>query len=160
MEKQDTIADTMRTLMATSPSVKDYPTYKSLNDYVGSIHGLEKGKCQALAGEKAWKWFADTELGVWRESTPEEFADRQEKAAGKNHGTRASKVLSDVDRAALDAQVVALETVNNPALLPLLNGLKAQQVNDDNAKKGSLKDRLQAAIDKMGLAWVVATVEA
>lgn len=160
MEKKDTIAATMREFMESGPSVKDFPSYKALNDAVGKVHGLADGKCQALAGVKAWLWHADTTTGKWRKATDDEFQAKQEAAAGKNHGGPRSKVMTDADRAALDAQVTALEAVDNPALAGLLAGLKAQQVADDLARKGSLKDRLQAAIDKMGLEWVVATVEA
>ncbi len=161
IEKQDTIAGTMRALMATGPSVADYPTYKALNDYVGALHGLPAGKCQALAGEKAWAWHPDTVTGRWRKSTDDEFASKKEAAARKNNGARKAKVLSDADRAALDAQVAALQAVavNNPALAPLLEELKARQAADDLARKGSLKDRLQAAVDKLGLAVAVGILE-
>ena len=159
MTKQDTIAETMRQFMATGPAVETYPSYKALNDAVGEAHGLPAGKCQALAGEKAWQWFADKTTGVWRKATEEEIAARRDAAAGKNHGTRASKVLPDEDRAALDAQIAALEAVDNPALAGLLAGLKAQQAADDAARKGTLKDRLQAAIDALGLAEAVALLE-
>ena len=159
MTKQDTIAATMATLMASGPSVKEYTSYKSLNDAVGAVHGLAAGKCQALAGEKAWVWTPDQVTGKWRKATDVEFEARREKAATKNHGTRTSKVMSDVDRAALDAQVTALETVNNPALAKLLADSKAQQAADDQARKGSLKDRLQAAVDTLGLEQVVNGLE-
>ena len=159
MTKQETIAATMATLMASGPAVATYPTYKALNDAVGAVHGLTEGKCQALAGEKAWAWTPDTVSGAWRKATDVEFANRKAKAATKAHGTRKSKVMTDEDRAALDAQVTALETVNNPALAKLLADSKAQQAADDQARKGSLKDRLQAAIDKMGLEWVVTALE-
>lgn len=159
IKKFSTIAGTMTVFMESSPSVKEYGSYKALNDAVGKVHGLEPGKCQALAGEKAWKWHADEVTGTWRKATEAEFKAKQEAAAGKAHGGPRSKVMTPEARAALDAQVTALETVNNPALLPLLNGLKAQQVNDDTARKGSLKDRLQAAIDKLGLAKAVDILE-
>lgn len=159
MEKKETIAATMRHLMETGPSVAEYPNYRALNDHVGAAHGLAAGKCQALAGEKAWAWFADQTTGVWRKATEEEIAACREKAAGKTHGTRASKVMSNEDRAALDSQIAALETVNNPALEPLLADLKAKQVADDEARKGSLKDRLAAAIETLGLEQVVNGLE-
>ena len=159
MTKQDTIADTMRQFMASGPSVEDYPTYKSLNDHVGAVHGLAEGKCQALAGEKAWAWTPDTVSGAWRKATDVEFTNRKAKAATKAHGTRTSKVMSDADRAALDAQVTALETVSNPTLAPLLAGLKAQQAADDQARKGSLKDRLAACVNTLGLEQVVNGLE-
>ncbi len=159
MQKQETIAGTMRVLMESGPAVKDFPTYKALNDHVGSLHGLPKGKCQCLAGEKAWAWTPDTVTGRWRKATDVEFENRKTAAATKNHGTRQAKVLSAEDRAALDTQVAALMAVDNPALAPLLAGLKAQQVADDLARKGSLKDRLAAAVEKLGLAEVVALLE-
>ena len=160
MQKKETIAATMAAFMAAGPSVTEYGTYKALNDAVGAVHGLDKGKCQALAGAKAWAWFADTTTGKWRKATDDEFQAKQDAAAGKNNGgTRKSKVLSDEDRAALDAQVAALETVNNPALAPLLAGLKAQQASDDQARKGSMKDRLQAAIAKLGIDRAVTLLE-
>ncbi len=159
MEKQDTIAKTMATLMATSPAIAIYPTYKALNDAVGVVHGLPNGKVQALAGLKAWAWTADATTGTWRKATDDEVQARVDKAATKCHGVRGSKVMSEADRAALDTQVTALEAVNNPALLPLLNGLKAQQVGDDAAKKGSLKERLQAAVGKLGMGEAVAYLE-
>ena len=160
MQKKETIAGTMAAFMTTSPDVATYPSYKSLNDAVGAVHGLPAGKCQALAGPKAWAWAKDEASGKWRKATEDEVEACKANAATKAHGGPRSKVMTDEARAALDAQVTALETVNNPALAPLLAGLKAQQVADDLARKGSLKDRLQAAIDKMGLEWVVATVEA
>jgi hypothetical protein len=160
MQKQNTIAETMRKLMESGPSVETFPTYKSLNDHVGKVHGLTEGKCQALAGEKAWAWTPDQTTGKWRKATDVEVEARRAKAAGKSHGVRGSKVMSDVDRAALDAQIEALEQVANPALAPLLEGLKARQAADDAARKGSLKDRLQAAIDKLGIARAVDLLEA
>jgi hypothetical protein len=160
MTKEKTIAETMRKLMESGPSVADYDCYKALNDAVGKVHGLPEGKCQALAGEKAWSWYADQTTGVWRKATPEEVEAKRSAAAGKSHGVRGSRVLSDADRAALDAQIAALETVNNPALAPLLAGLKAKQASEDAARKGSLKDRLQAAVDKLGLEKVVEILEA
>lgn len=159
IEKQDTIAATMRHLMATGPSITDYPNYKALNDAVGAAHGLPEGKCQALAGEKAWAWYADTATGRWRKATPEEVESRRQKAATKAHGTRKAKVLSDADRAALDAQVAALEAVDNPALAPLLEDLRGKQAADDAARKGSLKDRLQGLVDRLGLETVVEVLE-
>ena len=159
MEKKETIAGTMAAFMATSPDVATYPSYKSLNDAVGAVHGLKEGKCQALAGPKAWAWAKDEVTGKWRPATAAEIVARQTAAATKNHGGPRSKVLSDEDRAALDAQVTALETVNNPALAGLLAGLKAQQTADDAARKGSLKDQLAACVDKLGLAEAVALLE-
>jgi len=159
MEKKETIAGTMKAFMESGPSVKDFPTYKSLNDEVGKVHGLVAGKCQALAGPKAWAWTPDQTTGRWRKATDVEFANRKAAAAGKNHGGPRSKVLSAEDRASLDAQIEALETVNNPALAGLLAGLKAQQVADDLARKGTLKDRLNAAVEKLGLAEAVAILE-
>lgn len=160
MEKQETIAGTMASLMASGPAVAEYPSYKSLNDAVGKVHGHPAGKVQALAGEKAWAWTPDTITGVWRKATEEEINARRDKAASKNHGGPRSKVLSEEDRTALDAQVEALTAVNNPALLPLLNGLKAKQADDDSARKGSLKDRLAACVDKLGLEACVNCLEA
>lgn len=160
MDKKETIAETMRAFMATSPSVEEFPTYKSLNDYVGALHGLPEGKVQALAGPKAWAWTPDQTTGVWRKATDVEVESRRERAAGKAHGGPRSKVLSDADRAAIDAQVMALIAVDNPALAPLLADLKAKQASDDAARKGSLRDRLSAAIDKLGLEWVVKILEA
>jgi hypothetical protein len=159
MEKKDTIAETMRVFMASGPSVKDYPTYRALNDYVGKLHGKAEGVCQALAGEKAWAWTPDQVTGTWRKATDVEVESRRAKAATKVHGVRTPKVMSDADRAALDAQVKALEQVANPALAPLLADLKAKQASDDAARKGSLKDRLQTAIDKMGMELAVKTLE-
>lgn len=159
MEKKDTIAETMRAFMESGPSVETFPTYKRLNDAVGAVHGKAEGVCQALAGEKAWAWYADQTTGKWRKSTDAEFKAKQEAAAGKAHGGPRSKVLSDADRTALDAQIVALQAVNNPALAPLLADLQARQTADDNARKGSLRDRLQAAIDKLGLARAVDALE-
>ena len=159
MEKQSTIAATMRQFMESGPSVEAFPSYKAINDHVGQVHGLPVGKCQALAGPKAWQWTPDQVSGVWRPATPEEFADRQEKAAAKNHGGPRSKVLSDEDRAALEAQVTALETVANPALAPLLADLRGKVAADDAARRGSLKDRLQACIDTLGLEHVVNGLE-
>lgn len=160
MTKQDTIAETMRAFMESGPSVSDYPNYKTLNDAVGAVHGLKEGKCQALAGEKAWAWAKDETSGKWRKATDDEFQAKQEAAAGKNHGgTRKSKVMGDADREALDAQVTALETVNNPALAGLLAGLKAQQAADDAARKGSLKDRLAAAVETLGIERAVTLLE-
>jgi len=159
IEKQATIAETMRQWMATGPSTTEYPTYKSLNDAVGAVHGLEEGKCQALAGEKAWAWHADKTTGRWRKATEAETEAKRKAAATKNHGGSRRKALSDTDRAALDAQVEALKTVNNPALAPLLEDLQARQAADDAARKGSLKDRLAAAIDKLGLATAVELLE-
>lgn len=160
MEKKDTIAATMRALMESGPSVETYPTYKALNDAVGKVHNLPAGKCQALAGEKAWAWYADTDTGTWRKATEAEIESKRTAAAGKAHGGPRSKVLSDADRTALDAQVTALQTVANPALAPLLADLKAKQAADDAARKGSLKDRLQAAIEKLGLEKAVDILEA
>lgn len=160
IEKKETIAATMREFMASGPSVEEFPNYKSLNDYVGNLHGLKEGKCQALAGEKAWIWTADPTTKTWRKATDVEIESRREKAAKKNHGTRRSKVLSDADRAALDAQVTALEGINDPALAPLLADLKAKQASDDLARKGSLKDRLQAAVETLGLQAAVELLEA
>ena len=159
MQKQETIAATMRQFMEGAPSVAEFPSYKALNDAVGKVHGHPAGKVQALAGEKAWKWTPDMVTGKWRPATEAEIAACRAKAATKNHGGPRSKVLSDEDRAALDAQVTALETVNNPALAPLLAGLKAQQAADDAARKGTLKDRLQAAIEKLGLVQAVTLLE-
>ena len=159
IEKQDTIAETMRQFMQTGPSTTTYPTYKALNDAVGKVHGLEDGKCQALAGEKAWVWAKDTTTGKWRKATDEEIEAKRTTAAQKNSGGSRRKAMSDADRAALDAQVTALEAVNNPALAPLLEELKARQAADDAARKGSLKDRLQACIDKLGLERAVAILE-
>ena len=159
MQKMDTIAATMREFMATGPSVAEFPSYKSLNDFVGDLHGLPEGKCQALAGEKAWQWTPDTVSGIWRKATEAEIAACREKAATKNHGGPRSKVLSDADRAALEAQVKALEAVANPALEPLLADLRGKVAADDAARKGSLKDRLSVAIDALGLAEVVALLE-
>jgi hypothetical protein len=158
MQKQETIAETMRQFMATGPSTTEYPTYKSLNDYVGKVHGLPAGKCQALAGEKAWAWTPDTVSGQWRKATDVEFENRKV-AAAKNHGTRKAKVMGDAERAALDAQIAALQAIDNPALVGLLAGLKAQQAADDAARKGSLKDRLAACVDKLGMAEVVDLLE-
>ena len=161
IKKQDTIAETMRQFMSTGPSTATYPTYKALNDAVGAVHGLKEGKCQALAGEKAWAWHPDTELGIWRKATDEEVKAKRTAAAGKNHGgSRKAKVLSEADRAALDAQVTALEAIDNPALAPLLEDLKAKQAADDLARKGSLKDRLAAAVDKLGMDKAVTLLEA
>lgn len=160
MEKKETIAETMRVFMESGPSVKTFPNYRALNDAVGAVHGKTAGVCQALAGEKAWAWYPDQTTGTWRKATEEEIATKRAAAAEKNHGVRGSKVLSAEDRAALDAQVAALETVNNPALAPLLEGLKARQTADDLARKGSLRDRMQAAIDKLGLAKAVDLLEA
>jgi hypothetical protein len=160
MTKEKTIAQTMQTFMVSGPSVKEFPNYKTLNDAVGKAHGLAEGKCQALAGEKAWQWHADTTTGTWRKASPEEVEAKRTTAAGKAHGGPRSKVMTAEDRSALDAQVTALETVNNPALAPLLAGLKARQETDDLARKGSLKDRLATAIDKLGLEKVVAILEA
>jgi hypothetical protein len=160
MQKQSTIAATMRKLMASGPSITEFPSYKSLNDFVGGLHGLAKGRCQALAGAKAWAWAKDEVTGKWRPATPEEFAAKKEAAACKNSGgSRKAKVMGDAERATLDAQVAALEAVDNPALAPLLAGLKTQQAADDQARKGSLKDRLQAAIDKLGLVQAVTLLE-
>lgn len=160
MIKQESIAATMREFMATGPSVEEYATYKSLNDAVGAVHGLPAGKCQALAGEKAWAWTPDQTTGTWRKATDVEVEARRARAATKSRGSRAPKVMSDEDRASLDAQVVALETVDNPALAPLLAELVARQSADDQARRGTLKDRLQAAIDRLGLARVVECLEA
>lgn len=167
MIKQDTIAATMKAFMATHPSVTEYPSYKALNDAAGAVHGLPAGKCQALAGPKAWAWYADETTGTWRKATDAEFKAKQEAAAGKNHGVRGSKVLSDEDRAALDAQIAALEQVANPALEPLLADLRGKQASDDAARRGSLKDRLAAATDYLGaelavkvLEWAVTKCEA
>ena len=159
IEKQETIAATMRAFMASGPSTVIYPSYKSLNDAVGALHGLPAGKCQCLAGEKAWAWHADTELGVWRKATDVEFENRKAAAVAKSNGGSRRKVLSAVDRAALDAQVTALEAVDNPALAGLLADLQARQTADDAARKGSMKDRLQAAIDTLGLAEAVTLLE-
>jgi hypothetical protein len=159
MQKQDTIAATMRQFMESGPKVAEFPNYKSINDHVGKLHGLSEGKCQALAGEKAWQWHADQVTGVWRKATEDEIEAKRENAAGKNHGVRAPKVMSPEDRAALDAQVTALEQVANPALSPLLADLKARQTADDAARRGSLKDRLQAAIEKTGLELAVKFLE-
>jgi hypothetical protein len=159
MQKQATIAETMRVFMATEPAVKDFPNYKALNDAVGAVHGLPAGKCQALAGPKAWEWTPDTVSGRWRKATDVEFESRKQKAAQKNHGTRKSKVLSDADRAALDAQIEALKTVNNPALAGLLADLQARQAADDLARKGSYKDRLAAAVERLSLATAVDILE-
>lgn len=160
MQKQETIAATMKVFMESGPSVETYPNYKSLNDAVGKVHGLKEGKCQALAGPKAWAWHADTErTGTWRPATEQEVEARRTAAANKVHGTRTPKVMSDADRAALDAQVTALLAVNNPALAPLLAELQGKQAADDAARKGSMKDRLAAAIDKIGLEKVVAILE-
>ena len=160
MIKQDTIAATMRQFMETGPSTATYPTYMSLNDHVGALHGLTTGRCQALAGEKAWAWTPDTTTGRWRKATDVEVESRRTRAAAKARGSRKSKVLSDADRASLDAQVAALETVNNPALAPLLAEAKAKQAADDEARKGSLKDRLQAVVARLGLARAVEALEA
>lgn len=159
MEKQETIAGTMATLMASGPLVTEFPNYKALNDHVGMIHGLAEGKCQALAGPKAWRWHADQVTKTWRPATEVEFKAKQEAAAAKAHGGPRSKVLSAEERVALDAQVEALVAVNNPALAPLLADLQARQAADDTARKGSLKDRLNAAIDKLGLEAAVALLE-
>jgi hypothetical protein len=150
----------MRVFMESGPSVTDYPSYKSLNDAVGAVHGLPAGKCQALAGEKAWAWYADTVAGTWRPATEQEVEAKRAAAAGKNHGGPRSKVLSDADRAALDAQIEALRAVDNPTLRPLLTSLYEKQWADDAARRGSLKDRLQAAIDKLGLQAAVDLLEA
>jgi hypothetical protein len=160
MTKEKTIAQTMQTFMVSGPSVKDYPNYKALNDAVGKVHGLAEGKCQALAGEKAWAWYADQTTGVWRKATDAEIETKRAAAATKGHGGPRNKVMTAEDRVALDAQVTALETVNNPALAGLLADLKARQETDDLARKGSLKDRLATAIDKLGLEKVVAILEA
>ena len=72
IEKKETIAETMRAFMGSGPSTATYPTYKALNDAVGAVHGLPEGKCQALAGEKAWAWHADTVTGKWRKATEAE----------------------------------------------------------------------------------------
>lgn len=160
MTKEQTIAGTMKAFMESGPSIKDFPTYKSLNDYVGSLHGKAEGVCQALAGEKAWAWAQDTETGKWRPATEQEVEARRTAAAGKAHGTRTPKVMPDADRAALDAQVTALETVNNPALAPLLADLLARRNADDAARKGSLKDRLAAAVERLGLERAVNLLEA
>ena len=159
MEKRETIAETMRAFMQSAPSIADFPSYKSLNDHVGKLHGLPAGKVQALAGPKAWGWHPDQETGRWRKSTEAEFNSKQAAAATKAHGGPRSKVLSAADRAALDAQVIALETVNNPALTPLLEGLKAKQAADDAARRGSLKDRLAAAVEALGIERAVALLE-
>jgi hypothetical protein len=159
IEKQDTIAATMRKFMESGPSVSKYPNYKTLNDAVGALFGLKEGKCQALAGEKAWAWTPDKVSGKWRKATAEEFAAKQAAAAQKNHGTRKSKVMGDAERAALDAQIAALETIDNPALAPLLADLKARQAADDAARKGSLKDRLAAAIEALGIERAVELLE-
>jgi hypothetical protein len=160
MQKQNTIAETMRKLMESGPSVETFPTYKSLNDHVGKLHGKAEGVCQALAGEKAWQWTPDQTTGKWRKATDVEIESRRAKAAGKTHGVRGSKVMSDVDRAALDAQIEALRAVDNPTLRPLLTSLYEKQWADDAARKGSLKDRLQAAVDALGLARAVDLLEA
>ena len=159
IEKKETIAATMATLMASGPSTTTYSTYKALNDAVGAVHGYLAGKVQALAGEKAWAWAKDTATGKWRKATDAEIQACRDNAATKNHGTRTSKVLGDADRAALDAQVTALEAVNNPALAPLLADLRGKVIADDTARKGSLKDRLQAAVDKLGLDKAVEVLE-
>ena len=160
MQKQETIAATMRLFMESGPSITEFTSYKTINDYVGALHGLPAGKVQALAGPKAWAWAKDETSGKWREATEAEIAACRANAATKNHGGPRSKVLSDADRAALDAQIEALQAVNNPALAGLLAGLKAQQVNDDTARKGSLKDRLQAAVDRLRLSEAVRILEA
>jgi hypothetical protein len=159
MQKQDTIAATMRQFMESGPKVAEFPNYKSINDHVGKLHGLSEGKCQALAGEKAWQWHADQVTGVWRKATEDEIEAKRENAAGKNHGVRAPKVMSPEDRAALDAQVTALEQVANPALAPLLADLRGKQAADDAARKGGMKDRLTAAVGKLGLARAVDALE-
>ena len=160
IEKKETIAATMRQLMASGPSVIEYPSYKALNDAVGKVHGLPAGKVQTLAGPKAWAWFADQTTGVWRKATPEEIEAKREAASAKNHGgPRKSKALPDAERAALEAQVMALEQVANPALEPLLQDLKGKLAADDTARKGTLKDRLQVCIDTLGLEQVVNGLE-
>lgn len=160
MIKQDTIAGTMRKFMESSPSVETYPTYKALNDAVGSLHDKAEGKVQELAGEKAWAWTPDPVTKTWRKATDAEIEAKRKSAAAKNNGVRRSKVLSDEERTALDAQIKALEQVNNPALAPLLADLKARQASDDTARKGSLKDRLAAAIDTLGVERIVRLLEA
>lgn len=160
MTKGKTIAGTMAAFMATGPSVQEFPNYKTLNDAVGKAHGLAEGKCQALAGEKAWQWHADTTTGTWRKATPEEVEAKRAAAATKGHGGPRSKVMGEEERKSLDAQVTALETVANPALSPLLAELKARQTADDAARKGTLKDRLAAAVDKLGLEKAVEILEA
>lgn len=159
IKKQETIAETMRQFMASGPSVETYPTYKSLNDYVGKIHGLAEGKCQALAGEKAWIWTADPISKRWRKATNIEFENRKAKAAAKNHGTRRAKVLSDKDRVELELQIKALEEVANPHLAPVLVELQDKLAADDLARKGSLKDRLAACVDRIGVEKVVDFLE-
>jgi hypothetical protein len=160
MIKQSTIAETMRKLMESGPSVETFPTYKSLNDHVGKLHGKEPGSCQALAGEKAWQWTPDQTTGKWRKATDVEVESRRAKAAEKNHGGPRNKVMSDEDRKALDAQIAALKAVDNPTLRPLLTSLYERQWADDAARKGSLKDRLQAAIDVLGMERAVGLLEA
>lgn len=159
IEKKDTIAATMRLFMESAPAVKDFPTYKSLNDAVGAIHDLAEGKCQALAGPKAWAWAKDQATNKWRPATEAEVEACRANAASKNHGTRASKVMTDEDRAALDSQVAALETVNNPALAPLLADLRGKLAADDLARKGTLRDRLAAAVETLGLDAAVTLLE-
>lgn len=159
MEKQETIAETMREFMASGPSATEFTSYKALNDAVGAVHGLAEGKCQALAGAKAWAWAKDEVTGKWREATEAEVEACKAKAATKAHGGPRSKVMGDEDRAALDAQIGALETVNNPALAPLLAGLQAQQVADDAARRGSLKDRLADCVAKLGIERAVHLLE-
>ena len=160
MQKQDTIAETMRLFMESGPSVETYPTYKSLNDAVGKVHGKDEGKVQALAGPKAWAWHPDTELGVWRKSTEAEAKAKAEAAASKTHGTRKAKVLSDKDRVELELQIRALEELAyNPHLAPIREELQAKLAADDAARKGTLKDRLAAAVDKLGIARAVELLE-
>ncbi len=160
MEKKDTIADTMRAFMASGPSVTEYPTYRALNDAVGAVHGKAEGKVQTLAGESAWAWTPDPTTKTWRRATDVEIESRRQKAAGKAHGTRGAKVLSPEDRESLEAQISALVVVGNPALKPLLSDLLARRNADDVARKGSLKDRLAAAVERLGLARAVDLLEA
>jgi hypothetical protein len=127
---------------------------------VGKTHGLPEGKVQALAGPKAWAWYPDQTTGTWRKATPEEVTARREKAAGKVHGVRGPKAMPEADRKALDAQIAALKAVDNPTLRPLLTSLYERQWADDAARKGSMKDRLATAIDKIGLAKAVEILEA
>ena len=159
MQKQETIAATMRLFMESGPSTTEFTSYKALNDYVGAAHGLPAGKCQALAGAKAWAWAKDETSGKWRLASPEEVEACKAKAAGKAHGGPRSKVLSDEERAVLEAQIAALEAVGNPALAPLLADLRGKVIADDQARKGSMKDRLAAAIDTLTLARAVAVLE-
>jgi predicted ribonuclease toxin of YeeF-YezG toxin-antitoxin module len=163
MEKKSTIAATMKQFMESGPTIKAYPTYRALNDAVGACHGLPAGKVQALAGPKAWMWTADETTGKWRLSTADEVEAKAAKAAGKNHGTRAAKVLSDEERAALEAQIAALRSMDGAAataVAPLLASLVDKLQADDTARKGSLKDRLQTAIERLGLADAVEYLEA